>query len=63
MSRAIDDMLEQTRKEVHLEIAQRLLGTGKLSYEEIAHLTCVTIEEIKAIDAPNTVCSDRLTRV
>lgn len=51
MSKAIDDMLEQTRKEVHLEIAQRLLGTGRFSYEEIALVTRLTVEEVENLDS------------
>lgn len=42
--------LEEMRKNERIEVAQRLLENGKLSYEDIAMVTNLTLEEIKALD-------------
>lgn len=50
MCKAMDDMLKQE----NMEMARLLLAIGKLSCEEIAHATRLTVEEVKSIDAPKT---------
>lgn len=42
--------LEEMRKNERIEVAQRLLKNGKLSYEDIAMVTNLTLEEVKALD-------------
>lgn len=42
--------LEEMRKNERIEVAQRLLENGKLSYEDIAMATNLTLEEVKALD-------------
>lgn len=53
MSRVIETMLEQTRREEHktvmIQLASRLLAKHKISYEEIAELTELSLDEIKAL--------------
>lgn len=50
MSKAIDDM----RKQENMETARLLLTNDKLSYEEIALVTRLTVQEVKALDTPKT---------
>ena len=38
------------RKEELIEVAERLLKLKKLSYEEIAEITKLTLKEVKALD-------------
>ena len=40
----------EATKEAHVETAQRLLRLGKLSYEEIAEMVELPIEEVKALE-------------
>lgn len=42
--------LEEMRKNERIEVAQRLLENGKLSYEDIAMVTNLTLEEVKALE-------------
>lgn len=42
--------LEEMRKNERIEVAQRLLEVGKLTYEDIATATDLTVEEVKALD-------------
>lgn len=42
--------LEEMRKNERIEVAQRMLLSGKLGYEEIASYTDLTVEEVKALD-------------
>ena len=42
--------LEEMRKNERIEVAQRMLLSGKLGYEEIASYTELTVEEVKALD-------------
>lgn len=46
MCRAIEEM----RKEELIEVAERLLKLRKLSYEEIAEVTELSVEEIEGVD-------------
>lgn len=42
--------MEEIRKEELIEVAERLLKLKKLSYEEIAEIAKLTVEEVKALD-------------
>ncbi len=42
--------MEEMRKEELIEVAERLLKLKKLSYEEIAEIAKLTVEEVKALD-------------
>ena len=42
--------LEEMRKNERIEVAERMLLSGKLSYEDIAAYTDLTVEEVKALD-------------
>ena len=41
--------MENMRKTERIEIAKRMLASGKLTYEDIATFTDLTLEEIKAL--------------
>ena len=43
-------VMEDMRKEERVEVARRMLASGKLSYEEIAEIAELTIEEVRALD-------------
>lgn len=43
-------MRNETAHEKAVEIAERMLKSGKLSYEEIAEFAELTIEEVKALN-------------
>ena len=42
------------RKAKRIKITQRMLASGKLTYEDIATFTDLTLEEIKALDVQKT---------
>lgn len=50
MCKAIEEMRNETARETSFETAQRLLLIGKLTYEEIAQATKLTVEEVKELD-------------
>ena len=43
-------VIEEMRKEELIEVAERLLKLKKLSYEEIAKIVELTIDEVKTLD-------------
>ena len=50
MCRAMEEMRNETAREKAVQIAKRMLQSGKLSYEEVAEIAELTIEEVKALD-------------
>lgn len=50
MCKAMEEMRNEAVKEERVEVARQLLELGKLSYEEIAKIAKMTIEEVKALD-------------
>ena len=46
--------MENMRKAERIEIAKRMLASGKLTYEDIATFTDLTLEEIKALAVQKT---------
>ena len=42
--------MEEMQKEELIEVAERLLKLKKLSYEEIAEIVKLTVEEVKTLD-------------
>ena len=46
MCRVMEEMLKDERE----EIALRMLKAGKYTYEEIADILQMTVEEVKALD-------------
>ncbi len=42
--------MEEMRREELIEVAERLLKLKKLSYDEIAEIAKLTVEEVKALD-------------
>lgn len=42
--------MEEMRKEERIEMVQNLLLLGKLDYEEIAKVSNLTVDEVKALD-------------
>ena len=46
----MEEMRNETAHEKAVEIAERMLKSGKLSYEEIAEFAELTIEEVKALN-------------
>ena len=47
-------VMEDMRKEERIEVALRMLKSHKLSYEEIAEFSDLTINEVKALDAKHS---------
>ena len=43
-------VMEEMQKEELIEVAERLLKLKKLSYEEIAEIVKLTVEEVKILD-------------
>ena len=48
--KAMEEMRNEKKHEKAVEIAERMLKSGKLSYEEIAEFAELTIEEVKALN-------------
>ena len=46
--------MENMRKAERIEIAKRMLVSGKLTYEDVAAFTDLTLEEIKALAVQKT---------
>ena len=46
--------MENMRKAERIEIAKRMLASGKLTYEDIAAFTDLTLEEIEALAVQKT---------
>ena len=42
--------MEDIRKQERIQIAERLVKLRRLSYEEIAEIADLTVEEVKALD-------------
>ena len=49
MCREMENMRKESSHEKAVEIAKRMLASGKLTYEDIAVFTDLTLEEIKAL--------------
>ena len=43
-------VMEEMQKEELIEVVERLLKLKKLSYEEIAEIVKLTVEEVKTLD-------------
>ena len=50
MCKAIEEMRNETTRKTSLETAKNLFLIGKLTYEEIAQATKLTVEEVKELD-------------
>ena len=50
MCKAMEEMRKETAHEKAVQIARRMLKSGKLSYEEVAEIAELTVEEVKALD-------------
>ena len=50
MCRVMEDMRNETARETCLETARSLLTIGKLTYEEIAQATKLTVDEVEELD-------------
>lgn len=50
MCRVMEEMRNETAHEKAVQIARRMLKSGKLSYEEIADFAELTVEEVKTLD-------------
>ena len=50
MCRIMEEVREESVREAKIEIAQKILNTGKMSYEEISDFVDLPVEEIKALD-------------
>lgn len=51
MCRAMEEMRNETVRERNIEIAKAMLASKKLSYEDIALFSGLTITEVKSLDA------------
>ncbi len=49
MCKPIEEMRVQERKETMIEIALRMLKTGKYTLEEIANISGISLEEVKTL--------------
>ena len=54
MCREMENMRKESSHEKAVEIAKRMLASGKLTYEDIAVFTDLTLEEIKALAVQKT---------
>ena len=50
MCRAMEEMRNETARETALKVAKGMLESGKLTYEEIAKIAELTIDEVRALD-------------
>ena len=50
MSRVLEEMRKETARETAIKVAKGMLESGKLTYEEIAKITELTIDEVRALD-------------
>lgn len=50
MCRAMEEMRNEATRENALEIARSLLRIDKLTYEEIAQATKLTVDEVKELE-------------
>ena len=50
MCKVMEEMRNETAHEKAVEIAKRMLKSGKLSYEEVAEFSELSVEEVKALD-------------
>lgn len=51
MCRAMEEMRNETVRERNIEIAKTMLASKKLSYEDIALFSGLTLDDVKALDA------------
>ena len=51
MCRAMEEMRNETVRERNIEIAKTMLASKKLSYEDIALFSGLTVDEVKSFDA------------
>ena len=54
MCKVIEDMRNQERKEAIHEVALRMLKAGKYAMEEIAVISGLSLEEVKALSVGKT---------
>ena len=50
MSRVLEEMRKETARETAIKVAKGMLESGKLTHEEIAKITELTIDEVRALD-------------
>ena len=50
MCKAMEDMRNQAARENTLSIARHMLKTGKYTYEDIADVLEISVDEVKALD-------------
>lgn len=50
MCRIMEEMRNETARETAIKVAKGMLKSGKLSYEEIAEITELSIAEVEALD-------------
>lgn len=60
MCKAIEEMRNETARKTSLETAKSLLLIGKLTCEEIAQATKLTVEEVKELDGKKRAIGDWL---
>lgn len=49
MSSVLDEMKEEARKETLFQVAEKMVLSGKMTDEEIAAITKLTLEEVKEL--------------
>ena len=55
MCRVMEEMCNETVRERNVEIAEAMLASKKLSYEDIALFSGLTIDKVKSLDAKKPV--------
>ena len=50
MCKSMEEMRNEASRSKVIQIARRMLDSGKLTYEEIAEFSDLTIEEVKTLD-------------
>ena len=48
--KSMEEMRNEASRSKAIQIARRMLDSGKLTYEEIAEFSDLTIEEVKTLD-------------
>ena len=54
MSRIFDEIREEAAHECSVEIAERMLEAGELTYEEISRYAMIPLDEVKALAEKST---------
>jgi len=46
----MEDMINEEKKELTIRVVRRMLNSGKYTYEDIADVLEISVDEVKALD-------------